>query len=715
MSNTAPTLSKPAAIRRMRYAIQAIALLFAATAVCAFVAILGDRFPHRLDATATREHHLSARTTELLNSLQGPYEMVVAANFSMLDQASARRTQDVLDNFARTTPNIRTTIIDVSSSRGLADLDALLARLVERFKPEMEKQQKGVAAAMTLAGPLNDSLNALSKDLLAAKDTVLEGDPSAAQLQRFYTDSAAVCRIAGEDLIKAQGVAREDVAKTVGRTAVPATEDAIGALRKALSDTMAQISHMGENLDAVSKNADEKIVALATRERTKAPAANATLLRRELGEALAALDDLPRTPISSVLRVLERTSAAIVIGPPGAAGTGRPGVTSVELSSIYPPKSPEGSGTLQVDLRAKTEELLAGAVSSLSRSDSPIVVFVHGKGVRMAPDYVPVISIVERMRLRGVDFAEWAAGIDNDPPALKSLDPQGKRPVVYIAISMAPDTAEDGARFAKLVKGIERLLADGKNVLLCEVPSTLPSIGQKDAMAEILTPLGVQVDSGRPLLKQASGPRGRIVTADLFTADPGTDHPIAKAINGLTLYLPWAMPVRIAEGAKGVRPVVMFDNQGKTLWAESEFLSFLQTPAAQQQLLTNPPEPGSSRDDPAGPWPVVVTVERSAAGKAQRVVVVGCNKWMAGDVMAAESEVQGRRVPTYAGNIELMDASVYWLAGQDNMISASPESQQVPLIPPLSEAQLNALRWGLIGVLPALILLLGAAWRLLRG
>ena len=31
MSNTAPTLSKPAAIRRMRYAIQAIALLFVET------------------------------------------------------------------------------------------------------------------------------------------------------------------------------------------------------------------------------------------------------------------------------------------------------------------------------------------------------------------------------------------------------------------------------------------------------------------------------------------------------------------------------------------------------------------------------------------------------------------------------------------------------------------------------------------------------------
>ena len=34
---------------------------------------------------------------------------------------------------------------------------------------------------------------------------------------------------------------------------------------------------------------------------------------------------------------------------------------------------------------------------------------------------------------------------------------------------------------------------------------------------------------------------------------------------------------------------------------------------------------------------------------------------------------------------------------------------------PMSEAQLSALRWGLIGGLPVVILLAGALWRLARG
>ena len=707
------SLSKPAAIRRVRYAIQTFALFFAVTACCAFAVVLADRFPERLDVTATREHHLSERTLELLKSLQGQYEMVVAANFSVLDPQAARRTQDVLDNFGRASPNkIKTTIIDAASSRGRADLDAVLGRLIERFRTGIEQQRKGVETAITMTPALSAQLTALSDELLATKDSVKDGDPNAAQLRQFYADHAAACRVGAESLGTVRTSAQELLDKTIGHTPVPATDDAIMLLRKQISDTLTELGKMGNDLDSVATTTLDKAVSPATRDRTKAPAAAATQLRQEFGQVLAVLEGLPRTPVSSVARVLERSSAAIVIGPPGAA---RQGVTSVELADIYPPKPPEGSEGMQPDLRARTEELLAGAIASLARTESPIVVFVHGVGKHMAPDYLPVGPIVERMRLRGVDFAEWAAGLDSEAPILTQLDPQGKRPVVYAVIAMAPNTPEDATRLAKLVQGVGRLIAAGKSILLCEVPSTLPGIGQKDPMADLLAPLGLDVDTGRPLMRQTQGPRGRIVTTDLILNDPGTDHPIAQAIRGLPLYMPWAVPVRIKDGTTGVRSVVELDNQGKSIWAESEFVEFLRTPREQQALLINPPAPDSARDDPAGPWPLVGTIERTVDGRAQRLVVVGCNRWMAGDVIGAQTQTEGRVVPTYPGNIELLDASVYWLAGQDGMIGTSPLARQAPTIPPLSDAQLTAIRWTLIGGLPVLVLLIGALWRLAKG
>jgi hypothetical protein len=283
------TLSKPASLRRTRYAIQTFALLFAVTACCAFVLVLGDRFPYRIDATATREHHLSARTTELLGSLDGQYELVVAANFSLLDQQAARRTQDVVDNFARSSSHIKATIIDVASARGLADLDAVLNRLIDRFKPSIEKQRAGLEAGAVAARAADAGLISLSDDLLSAKDVVKDGDPSAEQLRRFYADSAAVCRVAAENLAKTENTSKESVGKMIGRTQVPATDDAIAILRQPLSDTLTEVSKLGENLDAIAASKDDKVVAPATRERTRASATLASRVRLEIATAVTAL------------------------------------------------------------------------------------------------------------------------------------------------------------------------------------------------------------------------------------------------------------------------------------------------------------------------------------------------------------------------------------------------------------------------------------------
>jgi hypothetical protein len=491
---------------------------------------------------------------------------------------------------------------------------------------------------------------------------------------------------------------------------VPATDELIANLRRSLSSALETVEPIAGTLDRMARSTDESLISPATREKSRDPAATAAAIRTGIGRVLASLDNLPHTPLSSVVRVLEHTSAAIMIAPPNSARKG-PGVTSIDLASIYPLKGTSDAG-LHIDLRARTEELLDAAIASVAPVDPPIVVFVHGQKWRLSPDFRPVQPIVDRLGLRGVEFGEWAAGLDAEQPPLKSLDPTGKRPVVYIVLSMAP-TSDDQGRYAKFIDAVGHLIADGKNVLLCEVPSI--SLGAADPMAEMLKPLGVQLDSARTLLHQQSDPRGRTVSPNISVVDPMTDHPIAGAIRGLELSIPWVSPIAIPDGAKGVRPVVRVDNQGKSVWAESEWLAFWQTPAAQRSLLADPPAPGSGRDDSVGPWSVVVSVERPGAGKTQRAIVVGSTNWMALDVIGAEVDVEGRRVPAYPGNMELLDASVSWLADQDSMISTSPTAQAVPLIPPLSEAKVAAMRWGLIGGLPILILLIGAIWRLAKG
>lgn len=707
---TSPTLSKPAALRRTRYGVQTFAFLFAVTACCALAAVLGDRFPKRFDATATREHELSPRTRDLLSSLSGEYELVVAANFSGLDPTSARRTQDVLDNIARSTSKVRTTVIDVSSSRGLTQLDELMGRLVERFKTELDKQAQALKKAEQAGGPIGESLLTLSDQLLGIHSKVKDSDPNAEPLKRFLQDSAAVCRVASEDLAKGLQTLR---AGTQSTSRVPAYDDQLANIRRPLAQALEQVAKISENLDAIARTTDDKLVAQSAREGAVPAAATAVGLRKSLGETIAAIDEQPRTPAGSVARALERSSAAIVIGPPGSA---RGGVTSIDLGAIYPPKSVAGAAPQQIDLRARTEELLSGAIASLARTDSPIVVFVHGRNVRLTPDFVPVAPIVDRLRLRGVDVAEWPAGLDSDGPALKSIDPTGTRPVVYVIISMAPNTAEDGARLAKLARATKQLIADGKRVLLCAVPSSLPGTGQQDPMVEMLSPLGVSVDTGRPLLHQVRGPKGRVVSPDLLIVRTDCEHQLSKAIDGLPLLMSWTLPIRVTQ-SNGVThtPMVLVNNDAGNTWGEAEFIGFLQIPPAQQAMIVNPPAPNSNLDDLTGPWPVVLGIERTVNGNPQRVLVVASNRWMSADVIGAESVEESRRVLQYPGNMELFDGGVSWLAGQEQMIATSAQARAVATIPVLQPGTITALRWMLIGGLPILILLVGAGWRLIRG
>jgi hypothetical protein len=114
---------------------------------------------------------------------------------------------------------------------------------------------------------------------------------------------------------------------------------------------------------------------------------------------------------------------------------------------------------------------------------------------------------------------------------------------------------------------------------------------------------------------------------------------------------------------------------------------------------------------------VSAAVERTVSGvdRPQRLVVIGSNSWFTDQVMGEAASVDGRIVPANPGNLELMEASIYWLAGQDDAIAQSATARAVPLIRSLDPGMLSLLRWLAIAGLPGAVLALGVAWRLARG
>jgi hypothetical protein len=707
-----------AARRRTRYGLQAAALLLAISAVVGFLGVLADRYPHRVDATASRQHQLSQRTTDLLARLNGPHELVIVTNLDGVEPRALSRTQDVLDNFARATPNLRVTAIDVASAKGPADLDSVLARLVERYEPELRAVRDGVASAVASVETIAAELDGIGESLTRISDLVPTDASNAAAVKRYLSDSAGLCRVAANDAKKDSAAAQITLNQTIGRSPVPALDLAASQIRKPVAGLQSQANQLARSLNSLS-GLPETEVPLAVQDAISPLAKRATELRDSAAQLVAAIDLLPRVGITSAARVLERAGAALVIGPPRADGG--PALAAVDVEALFPRRIPGVTDVgPQPDMRARAEELLAGALMAISTEKAPIVILTHGatEAERLTPEFAPLANLIGRLGMRGISVVEWAAGIDTDPPSIARVDPDGKRPVVFVTISTNAGTPDGAARMIKLSRAIQAVAQTGRPVLLSVAPSTLPAIGQKDPMVEFTENMfGLKIDSGRPLLRQMQTPSGPTVSADLFITQPNADHAVAQAIESLRTQLPWVTPIEIAEDALRAWPVIVINDDDRT-WGESEWLRFRQTPAAQRPLLANPPQEDSARDNGKGPWVAVAAAERTLPDRKerQRFLVVGSNGWFLDDLTTqAMTGNAGRPVPIVPGNLELFEAAVYWLAGQDEMVVRSAEAQAMPTIPAMPAEKLQAIRWGLIAGAPLLVLLLGALWRLIRG
>jgi hypothetical protein len=111
------------------------------------------------------------------------------------------------------------------------------------------------------------------------------------------------------------------------------------------------------------------------------------------------------------------------------------------------------------------------------------------------------------------------------------------------------------------------------------------------------------------------------------------------------------------------------------------------------------------------PQPIVVSMERSSPAGAgtQRALVVGSGGRMLTYIADVVTSIGGERVALiYPGNHELMLASVAWLAGMDDLIAASPITQEVPRLRGVTPEARAMWFWLLVIIVPGLCLAVGA-------
>lgn len=721
-SPTAGQLGAGTGSRRWRFALMTGVMLLCVGGSGVLANVLSTRFLTRVDVTATGEHRLSPRTVKLLDSLAEPYRVVIAANFSQIDARARERVLDVLEGFARRTPNVKPVLLDTASADGVAHYDSLLRELtardatrvrahVEALKQAAEQTAAIGAAMESHAAPAMIALRDRFTPPPKTADAAAPPNPKPGTHEALDQRLGAL-RVLALELSRSAGEIRGALAwdPQSGKppevdTAQKRLGDGLGAARKMLLTLAGEMSAFQKaeglptDIRELALNAQTQIEKLR----------DATLV------SLDALARLPRLDIVRLAEALRAPAAVLIVGPQG--------ISALDPVSLFPPgELLDLGGAPLADMRRRSEDLLATAISSLRNPIKPIVVLMHGENREFLDQAALLDRARQRLALRGIDMFEWAAAVNPAAPDLSVIDPKGQRPVVYAVFSTAAWTATEGGgasgaeRASKLGGALDAIAESGRPILLSLNPSPMPSYGQKDPVASVLERFGLAADSGRPLLRESVTPRGRVAETDLVVQGSTSSHVIAQALGRLPLSLPWSVPIAPATGATPTWiPICTVAADGAT-WAESNWLGLRKTRREDRALVPDQPEFDAGKDSEQGPWAVVAAAERTMPeGSIQRLIVVGSNDWFIDPVLTAESIVDGRVVSQSPGNIELLEASVYWLSGQDDLIARSPAGQSTPMVKPLERRTLVLLQIAFIAGVPLLVLGLGGMYRAMFG
>ncbi len=696
--------------RRSRYGLLTLILFSILTLGIAFAIALGEHFSTRYDLTSTREHTLSQRTLDLLDVIDQPHTIVIAARMQQIDARGVERLRDLLDAFGAASSQVGIREINLNSPDAPERADEVVRLSMEHHGEAIGEHERTIdRAAESL-----ESIAEQTAEAAALARRLIERLPPG-ELRRAWDENTTALTALPPLAREASDTLQTHRAMTaIGEILLPQADAALTAIEPTFSTVELTLAGMMALAQQSSQSQSREDAALARDVLERAERARTTVLQsRDALSRLGPLDPL------SVARVLLAQQALLVIGPTQT--------TAIDFSSILPEQLGEAS---LAPLRSKAESLLTSALAASSDPVLPVLVLVHAETIdlfqpngRLIPGAEQQMgALVQRLRQERVTLREWSVARSPLPPSRAQLGIETPdTPVVWFVIG-APASGPLGDRIDRrnrLAIAIQRLVQAGESILLTVSPSELPAIGETDPLVESLPLFGFESDSGRLLVRRVAQEGGPQAAVDFTLRRGAGDHPIAQSLEALPTFVDAATPLRLTNPPPPITETwsILEIPSDPDTWAMAAWQSLLRTGFARL------PAPDAARDDVDGPWIVALGAQRphplpegaNTRQTKQRIVAVSATRWFTDPITQASLLVDGVPVRRFPGNNELFDASFAWLAGLDERIGAGPSVRDLPRIDDLSDAQILAIRWTLILALPVLVLLTGLFLRWLSG
>ncbi len=675
------------AVRRIKFGLNIAVALIVSVGIVVLINWIAARQYLRLDLTANRSYSLSAQSITVLDQLDDGYRIVTVLPSAgeVRDEQTAlvhRRVRDLAEEYARYADNVTAEHLDartdVDQAEGLQT--AIAQAYKDEIDPVSEAIQQGRAALREL-----EPINARMIEVATAALAVQSAPPANPAYEQFQTVSAE-CKKFEQFAREARQQADELLGQVlINYTAVKQHhQDVLIGHDRTLSKFILDVGNLVRSrfVDNASK---ERLLELADLSKQAQAKLKAPLEQMQSAK--------PAPGYDQVFYTLASGEAVAILGPDS--------VKVIPVSDMWRPGVRTSQASEPAQPQYLIEEMLTGALMSMTFDQPPMVVFVlSGSGSATgAQGQFQLVS--QRLENADIRVRQWnpvgqASQSGPTPPLPRPTANPGQKTIWIVLPQVGQQMANPMMMAANPRQQIADLLeerieaGDAAMVMLSYDPAT--AYGVANPITEWLSGWQITAQTDRIVVEEFQQSNRQTATSAQFLVNTWPSAlPVTKALAGMQGVFMIVSPIIVGQdGQTTHHPLI--ELRGRRLWTHTD-LSSLQ--AIQNAKF--------SEADSAESFLIGVASERDG----KRLVTVAESEWAKDRVTSSLQLTVNGPALVFPANSELFVNSVLWLAGLEDLIAASPRSQDVPRINPMSDEVLWWHRAGLLIGVPAAALLLG--------
>lgn len=700
------------ASRRLKYGLNVAVAALAAVGLVVLINWIAYREYLRFDFTATRQYSFAQQTRQVLRQLEGDYQIV--GLFGAYNE-HLQHLSDLIAEYGRYAPNLRVQHID--PGQDVAAREAFFAQLRQRFESDLTPLAQGIEQGRQ---GLRQVIEATTSLLPSLRQMAENPELGEGPTKQFIEAVVAALR-------KLQ-------------TQIDPVDERI---QQQLTDALPNYSSIRADVESILRQVDQNVLAVAvdrfrkTADSNDAPAA-------VKNEALRIADqmDQVRQSIRDTLKALEQNQTVdrydqirgALEGEPSVVVMGPKQVRIIPVQEMF--REPDPEMVRQTGRREPLflgEERLTGALLSLSLEQPPLVVFVStGRtpvlGSQSAESYE---FVAQRLRSANFDVQEWnpagrMTSFGQPMPPGPAPEPKPGQRAIWIILPLMPSNPMNpmaGGGAEQVAELLQRRLPQGDTAMILLTVNPMAQFGQPDPIVELVESWGITPQTDRIILHEVQLPNRRTAASSQFNVDRWPqDLAITEAMRGMPAVFLQASPLTLEEASSSTstQPSDRADDADQS--ADSPQVKHYPLVRLEAQRMWAQTNIYSSQDLEKARFDEALSAASYLIGVAaqrgdDRLIVFTDPVWASNNITTygllgpGTAELVGSLFP---GNSELFVNCVYWLAGLDQLIAASPRTQDIRRIEPITDGALRAYHWLLMGGMPAAVAVAGVGVWLVR-